>query len=100
MTSVLPPHPQSVMVEITSTFILTFSWTPPSDTSNLEGYMLTVTGEECGCVNINVSTDNTSVNCTDWAVNNQTCSFEIVTISQDCGFTSDPMNLTLLLSGM
>ena len=60
--------------------------------------MFTVTGEDCGCVSMNVSTV-TNVLCSGWMVNNQTCSFEVRTISQDCGFTSAPVNETLLLIG-
>ncbi len=46
-----------------------------------------------------ISTDTTSVLCSGWIVNNQTCSFEVRTVSQDCGFTSAPVNETLLLIG-
>ncbi len=61
--------------------------------------MFTVTGEHCGCVSVNVSTDDTSVNCSEWIVNNQTCSFEVRAVSQDCGFTSDPMKESVVLMG-
>ncbi len=61
--------------------------------------MFTVTGEDCGCVSMNISSDDTSVLCSGWMVKNQTCSFEVKTISQDCGFTSAPVNETLSLIG-
>ncbi len=61
--------------------------------------MLTVTGEDCGCVSVNVSSDTTNVLCSGWMVNNQTCSFEVRTVSQDCGFTSDPVKEILSLIG-
>ncbi|XP_064391848.1 uncharacterized protein LOC135339613 isoform X2 [Halichondria panicea] len=89
--------PQRAMVDITSTSSLTVSWTPPSDTSNLEGYLFTVTGENCGCESMNISSDTTSVSCSGWMVNNQTCSFEVRTVSQDCGFTSAPVNEYVVL---
>ncbi len=99
MHAVPPSSPQRAMVNITSTSSLTVSWTPPSDTSNLEGYMFTVTGEDCGCVSMNISSDTTSVSCSGWMVNNQTCSFEVRTVSQDCGFTSAPVNESVVLMG-
>ncbi len=60
--------------------------------------MFTVSGRDCGCVSDNVTTDTTSESCSGWTANGQTCSFQVVTISQDCGLTSDPMNITLLLN--
>lgn len=85
-----PPAPQSVMMEVTSPSSLTVNWTAPSDTSNVRGYMFTVTGEDCGdCVNTTVSADTTSVSCSDYMVDGQTCSFGVTTVSQDCGFTND-----------
>ena len=63
------------------------------------GYVFGVTGEGCGCVSRNVSADTTSVTCSGWTVAGQTCSFEVRTISRDCGFTSDPVNENITLSG-
>ena len=62
--------------------------------------MFGVTGEGCGCVSMNVSSDTTSVMCSGWTAAGQTCSFEVRTLSQDCGLSSDSINNTVLLSGM
>ncbi len=93
------PPPASIMMEISSTSSLTVSWTPPSDTSNVGGYMFTVTGQDCGCVSVNVSIDTTSVSCSGWTANDQTCSFEVATLSQDCGFISNTAELNINLVG-
>ncbi len=61
--------------------------------------MLTVTGEDCGCESMNVSSDTTSVICSDYMVNGQTCYFEVSTISKDCGFNSDSVNESVSLMG-
>ena len=63
------------------------------------GYVFGVTGEGCGCVSMNVSGDTTSVTCSGWTASGQNCSFEVRTLSQDCGLTSDPVNEQLLLIG-
>ena len=55
------------------------------------GYVFGVTGEGCGCVSMNVSGDTTSVTCSGWTATGQTCSFEVRTLSQDCGFVSSPV---------
>ena len=64
------------------------------------GYVLGVTGEGCGCVSMNVSSDTTSVTCSGWTAVGQTCSFEIRTISQDCGFFSTSIASAVTLSGL
>ena len=63
------------------------------------GYVLGVTGEGCGCVSMNVSADTTSVTCSGWTAAGQTCSFEVRTRSQDCGFVSSPAYGEKLLIG-
>ena len=63
------------------------------------GYVFGVTGEGCGCVSMNVSGDTTRVTCSGWTAAGQTCSFEVRTHSQDCGFTSDPVNESITLAG-
>ena len=63
------------------------------------GYVFGVTGEGCGCVSMNISGDITSVICSGWTAAGQNCSFEVKTISQDCGFTSNPVNIEQLLQG-
>ena len=50
-------------------------------------------------MSMNVSGDTTSVTCSGWTAAGQTCSFEVRTLSQDCGFTSDPMNENISLTG-
>ena len=52
------------------------------------GYVVSVTGEGCGCVSVNVSTNTTSVTCSGWKVKGQTCVFGVRTITQ-CGLVSD-----------
>ena len=61
--------------------------------------MFSVIGEGCGCVSMNVSADTTNVTCSGWTAAGQTCSFEVRTLSQDCGFTSEPVNETISLTG-
>ena len=63
------------------------------------GYVFGVTGEGCGCVNMNLSVDTTSVTCSGWIATGQTCSFEVRTLSQDCGFRSNPATSAVTLSG-
>ncbi len=46
---------------------------------------------------MNVSTDNTSVSCSGWIVNGQTCTFDVSTISEDCGFISESVNESISL---
>ena len=90
--AVLPPPPGSLMVAFSSDSFLTVSWSPPSGPveGGVGGYMFGVTGEGCGCVSMNVGGDTTSVTCSGWTAAGQTCSFEVRTLSQDCGFCSDP----------
>ena len=78
------------MVTFSPESALTISWSPPSDPveGGVGGYVFGVTGERCGCVSMNVSSDTTSVTCPRWIAGGQTCSFEVRTLSQDCGFTT------------
>ena len=46
---------------------------------------------------MNVSGDTTSMTCSGWTAAGQTCSFEMRTLSQDCGFISDPVNMSVSL---
>ena len=59
--------------------------------------MFTVTGEDCGCESMNVSTS--SVGCSGWMVNNQTCIFEVRTVSADCEFIGDAFEISVTLTG-
>ncbi len=61
--------------------------------------MFTVTGEDCGCVSMNISSSTTSVSCSGWTASGQACSFEVRTASQDCRFTSDSIAQTISLRG-
>ncbi len=58
--------------------------------------MFTVTEEDCGCESMTISAATTSVSCSGWMAMNQTCFFEVRTIT-DCGFLSAPVNETLSL---
>ncbi len=60
--------------------------------------MFTVTGEECGCESTSISPSTTSVSCSDWTASGQTCFFEVRTVSQVCGFTSDPVAIAQAIS--
>ena len=62
--------------------------------------MFSVTGEECGCVSMNVSADTTSVTCSGWTAAGQNCSFGVQTLSQDCEFCSNSVTSAVTLSGM
>ena len=97
----VPPTPESVMVDFTSTSSLTINLTLPSDNTNVERYlyMFTVTGEDCGCVSMNVSTDPFSVPCSGWTANGQTCSFEVKIISQDCEVPGGAIDTSVTLAG-
>ena len=95
----LPPPPGPQMVIVSSESSLTVSWSPPSGPveGGVGGCMFGVTGEGCGCVSMNVSGDTTSVTCSGWTAAGQTCSFEVRTLSQDCGFASEPVNTNVSL---
>ena len=81
---------------------LTVSWSPPSEPveGGVAGYVLAVTGEGCGCVSMSISGDITNVTCPGWTAAGQNCSFEVRTLSQDCGFYSDSVTSAVTLSGM
>ncbi len=66
---------------------------------NFSADQLLVSGEDCGCESMNVSANTTSVPCSGWTARGQNCSFEVRTVSQDCGFTSIPLNESILLMG-
>ncbi len=61
--------------------------------------MFNVTGEDCGCESMNISADTISVSCSGWTARGQTCSFEVRTVSKDCGFTSDFVQLVVTPRG-
>ena len=91
-TLAAPPSPPETIAVTTSSNNYTVSWSPPL-TSDLRvggvvGYVVSVTGEGCGCVSVNVSTNTTSVVCSGWKVKGQTCVFEVRTLTQ-CGLVSD-----------
>ena len=50
-------------------------------------------------MNMTVSADTLSVTCSGWTANDQTCTFEVRTLIQDCGFTSDAATSRATLSG-
>ena len=97
---VLPPPPGQPIITLSSDLLLNVSWSPPSGPveGGVGGYVFDVTGEGCGCVSMNVSSDTTSVTCSGWTAAGQTCSFEVRTLSQDCQFigaTSAASTVTL-----
>ena len=49
-------------------------------------------------MNMTVSADTLSVTCSGWTANDQTCTFELRTLTQDCGFTSDAAINGVILS--
>ena len=78
----------------------TVSWSPPSSpvVGGISGYMFGVTGDCRDCMNMTVSADTLSVTCSGWTANDQTCTFEVRTLTQDCGFTSDAATNSVTLS--
>ena len=86
-----PPPPENLSITFSTDSSFNVSWSPPSGPmeGGVDGYVFDVTGEGCGCVSMNISGDNTSVKCSGWTPTDQTCLFEIRTISKDCGFSSD-----------
>ena len=80
------------MVTLTSGSILIVSWSQPSAPveGGLAGYVFGVTGEGCGCESMSITADTTCMTCSGWTAAGQTCSFEVRTLSQDCGFSSSP----------
>ena len=65
----------------------------------ISGYMFGVTGDCGDCMNMTVSADTLSVTCSRWTANDQTCTFEVRTLTQDCGFTSVAATNSVTLSG-
>ena len=102
MYTASPPPPVGLTVTVLHESSLTVSWSPPSGPveGGVGGYVFVVTGEDCGCVNINVSSDTTSMNCSGWTTAGQTCSFEVKTLSDDCGLASSPVSSAIRLTGM
>ena len=98
---VFPPHPGPLMITFSFKSFFDVSWSPPSDPSEggVVGYMFSVLGEGCGCMNMSVTGDITCVTCSGWIAAGQTCSFEVRTLSQDCGFISDPIKEQLIMTG-
>ena len=96
-----PSPPGALMINLSSGSPLTVSWSPPSDPveGGVDGYVFGVTGEGCGCVSMNLSANTTSLTCSGWIAACQTCSFEVRTFSQDCGFYSNS-TLAVKLSGL
>ena len=50
-------------------------------------------------MNMAVSADTLSVTCCGWTANDQMCTFEVRTLTQDCGFTGDAATSSVTLSG-
>ena len=102
MYTASPPPPVGLTVTLLSESSFIVSWSPPS--GPVEGgvgrYVFSVTGEGCGCVSMNVSSDTTSVTCSEWTAAGQTCSFEVKTLSDDCGLASNPVSHAIRLTGM
>ena len=102
MYTASPPPPVGLRVTLLSESSLTVSWSPPSGPveGGVGGYVFGVTGEDCGCVSMNVSSDTTSVTCSGWIAADHTCSFEVKTLSDDCGLVSNPVSSAIRLLGM
>ena len=102
MYTASPPPPFGLTVTLLSESSLTVSWSPPSGAveGGVGGYVFGVTGEGCGCVSMNISSDTTSVTCSGWTAAGQSCSFEVKTLSNDCGLASNPVSSAIRLTGM
>ena len=61
-------------------------------------YVFGVAGDGCGCRSKNISNDSSSVECSGWSAMGQNCSFEVRTLSQDCGLPSDPITESISLA--
>ena len=102
MSTASPPPPVGLTVTLLSESSLTVSWSPPSGPveGGVGGYVFSVTGEDCGCVSMNVSGETTRATCSGWTAAGQTCSFEVKTLSDDCGLLSNPVSSATMLTGM
>ena len=98
-TAVIPPAPGRTNITFSNSGppSFTVSWSPPSSpvVGGIGGYMFGVTGNCGDCINMTVSADTLSVTCSRWTANDQTCTTEVRTLTQDCGFTSDASSITL-----
>ena len=101
MIAAFPPPPGPLTVTYSSEPSFNVSWSPPSGLveGGVGGYVFGVTGEGCGCVSMNVSGGTTSVRCSGWTAAGQTCSFEVRTLSQDCGLSSNSSTTAVTLTG-
>ena len=100
--TVIPSAPGPVVITFSNSGppSFTVSWSPPSSpvVGGISGYMFVVTGDCGDCMNMTVSADTLSVICSGWTANDQTCTFEVRTLTQDCGFTSDTATNSVTLS--
>ena len=101
--AVIPSAPGPVVMTFSNSgpSSFTVSWSEPSSpvVGGNGGYMFGVTGDCGDCMNMTVSADTRSVTCSGWTANDQTCTFEVRTLTQDCGFISDPTTSNVTLSG-
>ena len=102
MYTASPPPPVGLTVTVLSESSLTVSWSPPSGPveGGVGGYVFGVTDEDCGCVSMNVSGETTRMKCSGWTAAGQNCSFEVKTLSDDCGLASNPVSSAIRLTGM
>ena len=91
-----PPQPSFDMVP--------FSFTPPSlftvkwtDPGGIAGYYFEVIGDGCGCNSTFYESNILTANCSGWTAVGQTCTFELCSVSQDCGFNSTISTESLIL---
>ena len=99
ISTVIPSPPEEIVITFSNSDppSFTVSWSPPSSTvvGGIGGYMFGVTGNCGDCMDMTVSADTLSVTCSGWTANDQTCTFEVRTLTQDCEFTSDASSITL-----
>ena len=103
ISTVIPSAPGPVVISFSNSgppSSFTVSWSLPSSpvVGGIIGYMFGVTGDCGDCMNMTVSEDTLSVTCSGWTANDQTCTFEVRTLTQDCGFISDAATNSVTLS--
>ena len=100
--TVIPSAPVPVVITFSNSgpSSFTVSWSPPSSpvVGGIGGYMFGVTGDCGDCMDMTVSADTLSVTCSGWTASDQTCTFEVRTLTQDCEFTSDAATSSVTLS--
>ena len=91
--TVIPDPPTRVNLTFPSGIELTCKWAPPQEPviGDIKGYNVTANGN-CGICDPIGMVDNATfeISCTGWTYTGQACQFEVRTVTDDCGFMSEP----------